>query len=161
MGHTDTDDQCWTGKPMDYLNYPAHFVLWMECQPYDPGWARVTAVTQGSIMHVTATTRDVYWDGGWAGTYGFGWGAGLVTTEDPPVWGMWSWDPPTDSHGGGCSGQMEGRHLGNVNCAFLDGHAKAEPISELYNKESYYFNASAKNGVHPGQAAQTPGQSIP
>ena len=115
----------------------------------------------GSIIASTATSRTIVWDAGWQGTYGFGWGAGLVTAQEPPVWGMWGWSPPTDHSGGGSRGQMEARHLGTVNCAFLDGHVKSMKIAVLYNNESYYFNASATNGNHNGQSGQVPGQSLP
>jgi prepilin-type N-terminal cleavage/methylation domain-containing protein/prepilin-type processing-associated H-X9-DG protein len=136
-----TRAQQWWGRPMDYFQAVAHFTLWVEGEPPSPtGWgAWTTGFTPSQV--VQSATLYTWMDGGWIGSAG-GYGAGYYPTKDPPYWGAFAWQYPSNMGGS----MLQGRHNGFANCGFLDGHAKAESLTDLYNQETangYFFNADS------------------
>jgi prepilin-type N-terminal cleavage/methylation domain-containing protein/prepilin-type processing-associated H-X9-DG protein len=134
-----TGKQTWACKTLDYINYPTHLILFMD------GW---DVGTQHAELR--NGVRYVIGDGS------FHPNAFLYApnfTDDPPTWG-------TGSHGQGSAMDLIiARHTGVVDCAFLDGHVAALPISTLYygpgtavagnTSYGYWFDAYAGTPAKP------------
>ena len=126
----------WPGRSLDYFPAVAHYVLWLDDNPY--GWVGTSSTNPNGYDYQSIVIKNgvtSYWS-----DIAFMPNPGVLHIEvDPPYWGDWNI---------GCVG----RHNGFVNCGFLDGHAKAVKLDVLCNNANYYFDASSLvAGVGQGQ----------
>jgi prepilin-type N-terminal cleavage/methylation domain-containing protein/prepilin-type processing-associated H-X9-DG protein len=168
-----TKDQQWAGKSLDYFSSVSHFALWVEGQslaPLNGETANGVAVNYQETDITKAPNFTVWFDGffpGWSV-------AGTVyspvgdPTADPPYWGVPSLYPAavyqgTNQGNAGClGGNLEARHNGFMNVGFLDGHAKAVSLVDLYTQDTTAVGTSVK-GYYMDASSKVPnvGQALP
>ena len=119
-----TYDCAWTPRSLEEFQAPHHFVVFFDGvnSVIDPGTtSRSSTIWQ--VMHRnpdgSAKFSKIESDGYLGGTPNW--------TNDPPYWGT-----------------LCGRHMGNANCAFLDGHVAAVPLGVLYR------GPTLADGAQPG-----------
>ena len=119
----------YTGKSMDYFQYPSHFITFFDGQSY---------------LFANPELRGTEWytvvNGG--GPIGTLYPNASDPEAEPGIWG---------NSGGTDIGGLKGVHNGMANCAFLDGHVKsmAPPVlwdSAANRVQAYYFDASGTGG---------------
>ena len=123
--------QQWWNKPVDYVQYPSHMIVFLETSTY----AYHIENRKGTFVGVG--------DGGYPGGLTQVWGP---TTGAPNHW---------LGFGANAGSRIVPFHANIINCLFMDGHVQAIDIGTLWDftatwPQAYYFDASTGTKVSPG-----------
>ena len=143
-----TPAKAWTDHALDYVQYPAHFIIFADALNSYYYHLEARANSAGATVYYAVFDMNIIGGGG-------NYGGPIYPNPSLP-----NWDPPAIGNIACCGPSplyyIEGRHTGMANCLYLDGHVA--PIAPamlgtathglaLDNlRDPYYFDASGLGG---------------